>query len=96
MVSISPLPYLTAVPGGAGWHSVYCAFRHSRHLGSGVDDGINVALLPYGGLYCVLLLAYAFGKGGCPLCAQFRLEYWCRAAAQLRQYSWSYVLGCLQ
>ena len=64
-----------------GRHSVYRTLWHGRHLRSGVDDGINVALLPYGGLHCVLSLAYAFGKGGGPLCAQFRLEYWCRAAA---------------
>ena len=60
--------------------SVYCALRHGRHLGSSVDDGINVVLLSYGGLHWVLFLAYAFGKGSCPLCAQFRFECWCRAA----------------
>ena len=31
-------------------------FRHGRHLGSGVDDCIDIALLPYGGLNCMLLL----------------------------------------
>ena len=46
----------------SGGHSVYCALRHGRHLSSGVDDGINVALLPYGGLHCVLFIAYAFGR----------------------------------
>ncbi len=54
-----------------GRHSVYCALRHGRHLGSGVDNCINVALLPYGGLHCMLLLADAFGKGSCPLCTGF-------------------------
>ena len=52
-----------------GRHSVYCTLQHGRHLGSGVDNGINVALLPYSGLHCVLFLADAFGKGSCPLCA---------------------------
>ena len=47
-----------------GRHSVHRTLWHGRHLRSGVDDGINVALLPYGGLHCVLSLAYVLGKGG--------------------------------
>ena len=70
-----------------GGHSIYCALRHGRHLGSGVDNGINVALLPYSRLHCVSFLADASGKGGCPLCAQFRLQYWCLVAVHGRQYS---------
>ena len=65
-----------------GRHSVYRTLWHGHYLRSGVDDGVDVALLPYGGLHCVLSLADSFGKGGCPsLCAKFCLEYWCRATA---------------
>jgi hypothetical protein len=78
-----------------GGHSVYCTLRHGPHLGSGIDDGINVGLLPCGGLHCVLFLADAFKKGSCPLCAQFRLEYWCRAAAHFCQYGSFHVRCCL-
>ncbi len=48
-----------------GGHSVYCTFRHGRHLGTGVDNCIDIVLLPNGGLHCMLLLADAFGKGSC-------------------------------
>ena len=69
-----------------GKHSVYCALRHGRLLGSSVDDCIDVAWLPYGGLHCMLLLTDAFGKGSCPLYAQFRLQYWLLAAGHGYQY----------
>ena len=39
----------------------HCTFRHGRHLGSGVDDCIDIALLPYGGLNCMLLLVALTG-----------------------------------
>ena len=42
-----------------GGHSIYCTFRHGRHLGTGVDNCVDVALLPDGGLHCILLLAEA-------------------------------------
>ena len=54
-----------------GGHSVHCTFRHGRHLCTGANDCIDVALLTDGGLHGVLLLAEAFGKGSCLLCAQF-------------------------
>ncbi len=50
-----------------GGHSVHCTFWHGRHLCPGVDNCIDVALLPDGGLHAVLLLDEAFGKGSCPL-----------------------------